>query len=60
MGCLEELFHEDIKTKGKRRAELLYWAAVLRSIGPLLLVKVREAGFIALLLEIGRRWSGLS
>jgi hypothetical protein len=60
MGDLEEIFHEDIKTKGKRRAKLLYWAAVLRSIGPLLWVKVRSAGLIALLVDIGRRWSGLS
>ena len=59
-GDLEEIFHEDIKTKGKRRAKLLYWAAVLRSIGPLLWVRLRRAGLIALLLEIGRRWSGLS
>ena len=60
MGCLEENFHEDIRTKGQRRAKLLYWAAVLRSIGPLLWVKLRRAGLTALLLEIGRRWSGLS
>jgi hypothetical protein len=60
MGCLEENFHEHIRTKGKRRAKLLYWAAVLHSIGPLLWVKLRRAGLIALLLEIGRRWSGLS
>jgi hypothetical protein len=59
MGDLEEIFHEDIKTKGKRRAKLLYWAAVLRSIGPLLWVKLRRAGLIALLLEIGL-WCGLS
>jgi hypothetical protein len=60
MGDLEELFHEDLKTKGQRRAKLLYWAAVLRSIGPLLWVKVRKAGLIALVLEIGRRWNGMS
>jgi hypothetical protein len=60
MGCLEENFHGDIKAKGKSRAKLLYWAAVLESIGPLLWVKLRRAGFIALVLEIGRRWSGLS
>jgi len=60
MGCLEENFHEDIKSKGIRRAKLLYWTAVLRSIGPLLWVKVRRAGLIALLLELGRRWSGMS
>src|SRR5882757_2902937 len=48
MGDLGELFQEDINTKGPRRAKLLYWSAVLRSIGPLLWVKVRKAGFIAL------------
>ena len=59
-GDLRENFNEDIKINGKRRAKLLYWAAVLRSIGPLLWVKLRRAGLTALLLEIGRRWSGLS
>jgi hypothetical protein len=60
MGDLEERFHEHIRMKGKRRAKLLYWAAVLRSIVPLLWVKVRKAGWIALLFEIRRRWGGLS
>jgi hypothetical protein len=60
MGDLEELFQEDIKTKGGRRAKFLYWAAVLRSIGPLLWMKVRGTGFIALVLEVGRHWSGMS
>jgi hypothetical protein len=60
IGDLEELFHEDLKTKDRKRAKLLYWSAVLRSIGPLLWMKVRKAGFIALVLEIGRRWSGTS
>jgi hypothetical protein len=59
-GDLRETFNEDIKINGKRRAVLLYWSGVLHSIGPLLWVKLRRAGFIALLLEIGRRWSGLS
>jgi len=60
MGDLEERFHEHIKTKGKRRAKVLYWAAILHSIGPLLWVKLRRAGLIALLLEISHRWCGLS
>jgi hypothetical protein len=55
MGDLAERFHEHVRSKGERRAELLYWAGVLRSIGPLLWVKVRKAGLIALLLEIGHR-----
>jgi len=58
MGDLEEILREDIEAKGKRRAKLLYWAGVLSSIGSLLLVKARKAGFIALLLEIGRRHGG--
>jgi hypothetical protein len=59
-GDLEEIFHNDVKRKGQRRANLLYWSAILRSVGPLLWVKLRKAGFIALVLEIGRRWSGMS
>jgi hypothetical protein len=59
MGDLEETFHDDVRTKGQGRANLLYWSAVLRSIGPLLRVKARKAGFIAVVVEIGRRWSGL-
>jgi hypothetical protein len=60
MGDLEERFHEQVRSKGEQRARLLYWAGLLRSIGPLLWVKVRKAGLIALLFEIGRRWGGLS
>ena len=60
MGDLKERFTEDVFAKGRKYAKLLYWAAVLRSIGPLLWIKVRRAGLIALLLEISRRWSGLS
>jgi hypothetical protein len=60
MGDLEEQFHEHVETKGERRAKLLYWSGVLRSIGPQLWVKVRKAGLIALLVEISRRWGGLS
>jgi hypothetical protein len=60
MGDLEERFNEEVAAKGERRARLLYWARVLRSIGPLLLVKIRHAGILAAIFEIGRRWSGLS
>jgi hypothetical protein len=60
MGDLEEIFNEDVKTRGPHRAKLLYWSGVLHSIGPLLWVKVRKAGLVALLVEIGRRWVGLS
>ena len=57
-GDLEEIFHEDIKTKGHSRATMLYWCGILRSIGPLLWTKIRKAGLVALLIEIGRSWGG--
>jgi hypothetical protein len=60
MGDLEEIFNDDVKAKGQRRADLLYWCGILRSIGPLLWTKLRRAGLIALLVEITRRWSGMS
>ena len=60
MGDLKERFTEDVFDKGRKHAKLLFWARVVRSIGPLLWIKVRKAGLIALLLEISRRWSGLS
>jgi hypothetical protein len=60
MGDLEERFTEELASKGERRARLLYWARVIRSIGPLLGVKIRRAGILAALFEIGRRWGDLS
>jgi hypothetical protein len=60
MGDLEERFNEEVNAKGAKRARLLYWARVLRSVGPLLWVKIRHAGILAALFEIGRRWGGLS
>jgi hypothetical protein len=59
-GDLEEIFNEDVKTRSVRRAKLLYLCGVLHSIGPLLWLKLRKAGLIALLIEVGRRWGGLS
>jgi hypothetical protein len=60
MGDLKERFTEDVFAKGRKHAKLLFLARVVRSIGPLLWIKLRGAGLIALLLEIGRRWCGLS
>jgi hypothetical protein len=56
MGDLKERFTEDVFAKGRKHAKLLFWARVVRSIRPLLWIKVRKAGLIALLLEISRRW----
>lgn len=56
LGDLAERFAEDVSEKGRRRAKLLYWARVLRSVCPLLWTKVRNAGLLAVVLELGRRW----
>lgn len=58
VGDLSERFAEDLEAKGERRAKLLFWARVTRSIGPLLLAKIKRAGWLAVVLEIGRRWIG--
>jgi hypothetical protein len=58
LGDLAERFAAETKTKGMRRAKLLFWARVTRSVGPLLLVKVRNGGFYAFLVELGRRLVG--
>jgi hypothetical protein len=58
LGDLAERFADEVVVKGKKRAKLLFWVRVVRSLGPLLWTKVRKAGFLAILFEIGRRWIG--
>jgi hypothetical protein len=55
-GDLAERFAEESVAKGERRAKLLFWARVLRSVGPLLWVKIRNGGIVAMIVEIGHRW----
>jgi hypothetical protein len=58
LGDLTERFNEDCAAKGVRHAQLLSWTRVLRSIGPLLWARIRNAGVIAVVFEIGHRWMG--
>jgi hypothetical protein len=58
LGDLAESFAEDVEVKGEQRAKLLYWAGVVRSIGPLFWTKIKRAGWLAAVFEIGRRWIG--
>jgi hypothetical protein len=58
LGDLAERFNDDVEKKGLKRARLLYWARVLRSIGPMIWAKVRKAGIFVAMYEIGRRWMG--
>jgi hypothetical protein len=54
VGDLDELFERDCRTKGVRSARAFYWAAALQSALPLLFCKLRDASFIAALLQYGR------
>jgi hypothetical protein len=58
LGDLTERFNEELAQKGLKRARLLFWARVLRSIGPLLWAKIRKAGVFVTICEIGRRFIG--
>jgi hypothetical protein len=55
LGDLEERFHRNVDSRGLRRARMLYWAEALRSIGPILWMKAKQLGFLALVAEIWRR-----
>jgi hypothetical protein len=58
LGDLTERFNEELAQKGLKRARLLFWARVLRSIGPLLWAKIRKFGVFVTIYEIGRRFIG--
>ncbi len=57
LGDLQEEFDRDL-SMGVERARLLYWARCLRSLGPLLVTKIKRAGIIAAVIELGRRILG--
>jgi hypothetical protein len=54
LGDLQEFYEVDCKMKGIRRAKALYWARALRSVLPLLILKLRNWGALAALVEYGR------
>jgi hypothetical protein len=55
LGDLEERFHRNVDSLGLRRARARYWAEALRSIGPILWMKAKQLGLLALVAEIWRR-----
>jgi hypothetical protein len=55
LGDLEEHFQRNIISRGLQRARALYWAETLRSIGPILWMKAKQLGVLALVAEIWRR-----
>jgi hypothetical protein len=55
LGDLEERFHRHVTLRSLQRARVLYWAEALRSIGPILWIKAKRLGFLAVVAEIWRR-----
>jgi hypothetical protein len=58
LGDLQERFEGDVASVGRHRAQCRYWFRTLRSVGPLLMAKLRNWGAIAALVELGRRFIG--
>jgi hypothetical protein len=54
LGDLQEMYEKNSTRFGKSRAGRLYWAQVLRSIGPDLWWRVKKLGLIAFLIDYGR------
>jgi hypothetical protein len=55
LGDLEERFQRNVVSRGLQRARALYWAEALRSIGPVLWMRAKQFGVLALIAEIWRR-----
>jgi hypothetical protein len=58
LGDLEEHFHADCESIGDSRARWRYRRRVWRSLGPLIFHKLKNWGFLAFVLELGRRKIG--
>jgi hypothetical protein len=58
LGDLEEFFRIDLETVSEARARWRYRGRVWRSLGPLIFNKMKNWGFFAFILEIGRRKIG--
>lgn len=59
LGDLEEMFTSDCKAFGARYARAKFWARILLSVGPLIYRRLERIGFIAFLIDLGRRKLGL-
>jgi hypothetical protein len=54
LGDMQELFELNVVRVGKRRARMLYWAQVLRAIGPGVWRRIKRLGLVAFLIDYGR------
>jgi hypothetical protein len=54
LGDLQEMFAKNCAKFGSVRANRLYWAQVLRAIGPGLWRRIKRLGLIAFLIDYGR------
>jgi hypothetical protein len=54
LGDLQEIFETNCERFGKRRARRLYWTQVLRAVGPGIWRKVKNLGFIGILIDYSR------
>jgi hypothetical protein len=59
LGDFRELYARDFDRYGSRRAKLLYWGHVLRSVGPALWARIKAVGLWAFVIDWGRRKIGL-
>jgi hypothetical protein len=54
LGDLQEMFENDSKRVGTRRAERLYWTRVIRSIAPAAWQKLKKLGWLGIIIDYGR------
>jgi hypothetical protein len=54
LGDLQEVFEKNCNRFGEARARRLYWAQVLRAIGPGIWRRIKRLGLIAFLIDYGR------
>jgi hypothetical protein len=59
LGDMQEIFETNVKRHGLQRAKRLYWLEVLRSVGPIFFHWLKRIGFIAVLVDYGRKKMGL-
>jgi hypothetical protein len=59
LGDMQEIFVANAQRFGLRRAKRLYWYEVARSVGPIFFHWLKRVGFIAVLVDYGRKKMGL-
>ena len=59
IGDLEQQFQANVKRFGLKRAKRLYWAEVIRAVGPLIFQAIKRLGLYTLALAGFKKWIGL-